>query len=847
MKIKGAKSINRLIRELKGTKKKRPGTPESVGDEVSTLIQLQREAMQSALEESAVKPVGAFKGLRAAEKLQEEYGVAKTGIRSRFGKFGKAMGMSENEVKVLDQLFGKKVPEEELTKLREKFKIKTPEQVKKEQEQAKAEKLERTQKKQQQLDKIEELSNKIFDLATAVQKTIQGIANKVGAEDVKDIKITKGRYFDPSGKQLKKSEVEKGSGVTYSRKTKRFKDVKTGKFVSETIARQRMNIAAKGATAVKAASSVMAAAGKTIAAQATPMGEGATAEFRGSGLERRGLASKVLEKEEAAPVDDTGKKIDQLSKKVDKQSKGIADILDMFSLKKFYGLIGGAIGAAIPLLKKAIEWVWGFAKSGWQWVKDVASSIGDWLKETLLKIEFTIPGVEAFGKTLWNPIRVQPFSFLKSKEETVKSAEPIQETAPPPTEGGEAQTATPTGTAGGGVPGSVPAAAAPMTPATPPSEGGATRQGTSMPGAAASSGPPRRLGEAAAARGKVDASAAKNAALAAADKYGITGAHKAQFMAQLDHESAGFTRIEENLRYSAKRLRQIFPKYYKTDEEAQADEYQPQKIANRVYGGRMGNNQPEDGYKYRGRGLIQLTGKDNYSRFGKIVGIDLVSNPDAAGSLGTAADIAAAFYKKNVVDKGIVGTDTAKVTKAINGGSIGLSHREQLYASYSKDPAALQATGPAPSATSEQGPMLAAAEVPNIQATSGGPPPATETPSPATATGGGAMLASAAPVTPAAAVAPAAATATPVTPTPASGYAVAADSTAVTAAKEQMVAAAPAPSFVPVPVGGAPSPTPMQPSGSAVKASSRASEDSFVRALAKDFAHPSAFTTIGTV
>jgi hypothetical protein len=127
---------------------------------------------------------------------------------------------------------------------------------------------------------------------------------------------------------------------------------------------------------------------------------------------------------------------------------------------------------------------------------------------------------------------------------------------------------------------------------------------------APSSGPKFRLGPAAAKRGKIEASAGKNAALAAAGKAGITGAHLAQFMAQLDHESGHFTRVEENLRYSAKRLRQIFPKYYKTDADAAADEMQPQKIANRVYANRMGNGPPEsgDGYKYRGRGLIQLTG-----------------------------------------------------------------------------------------------------------------------------------------------------------------------------------------------------------------------------------------------
>jgi hypothetical protein len=281
-------------------------------------------------------------------------------------------------------------------------------------------------------------------------------------------------------------------------------------------------------------------------------------------------------------------------------------------------------------------------------------------------------------------------------------------------------------------------------------------------------------------------------------------------------------------------LNGIFKKYFPTLESALPYERKPEKIANKVYGNRMGNNQPGDGYKYRGRGLIQLTGKNNYSMFGKIIGMDLVSNPDAASSLGTAADIAAAFYKKNVMDKGIDGSDTKAVTKAINGGSHGLSDRATKFASYMKSPEAMQATPAMPAIGGPEGPMLAQTVPPQIQQASGGAAPATET--------------VAQPVM-AAAAAPASipATATPVTPTPASGYAVAAESTAVTAAREQMVAAAPAPSFVPVPVGSAPSPATMTPSGSAVKASARAAEDSFVRALAKDFAHPSAFTTIGTV
>lgn len=361
------------------------------------------------------------------------------------------------------------------------------------------------------------------------------------------------------------------------------------------------------------------------------------------------------------------------------------------------------------------------------------------------------------------------------------------------------------------------------------------------PAPAPSSGPRFRLGPAAAKRGKIEPSAGKNAALAAAGKAGITGAHLAQFMAQLDHESGHFTRVEENLRYSAKRLRQIFPKYYKTDAEAQADEMQPQKIANRVYANRMGNGPPEsgDGYKYRGRGLIQLTGKDNYKRFGSMVGMDLVGNPDMAGSLSTAADIAAAFYKKNVMDRGIPAEDTKKVTKAINGGSIGLSDRESLFASYMKDPKAMQPSG-APAAAGEDSaekPLYASNE--QSVPTGGGSAPQAEQAKSET------LTAQAASPTPAATPAPTEALQPQQS---AAGPAMAAASDQL--AQNQMVAQnapPPAPVVVNSGGGGGKSASPPQQRTPMAKAPTRSNDSSFTRALARDFSHPSAFTTVSMV
>ena len=312
----------------------------------------------------------------------------------------------------------------------------------------------------------------------------------------------------------------------------------------------------------------------------------------------------------------------------------------------------------------------------------------------------------------------------------------------------------------------------------------------------AANDPERRLGTAAAQRGKISAAEGKNAALAAAAKAGITGSHLAQFMAQLDHESNGFTSVEENLRYSAKRLLQIFPKYYKDPAQAEADAYSPMAIANRVYANRMGNGPPEsgDGYRYRGRGLIQLTGKDNYKRFGQMAGIDLVSNPDLAGNLGTAADIAAAFYKKNVIDKGISGDNTTKVTKAINGGTIGLSHRESLFASYSRNSDSLKSIQSAPDAS-------------------------------------GAMLASTAP-------------APSVSPAPKTSGVEATQQSRQYDTNKMVASAAPAPAPVVINNNtGSNKMPPQAPKQALPMASTRPSENTFNRATSRDFNHPTSFTS----
>ena len=154
------------------------------------------------------------------------------------------------------------------------------------------------------------------------------------------------------------------------------------------------------------------------------------------------------------------------------------------------------------------------------------------------------------------------------------------------------------------------------------------------------------------------------------------------FLAQTGHESGGFNIFTENLNYSAKGLRGVFGKYFSDDASALAYERKPEKIANRVYGGRMGNG-PEssgDGFKYRGRGMIMTTGKDNYTAFSKDSGIDAVNNPDLlATDMSVAIKSAIWFWNKNNLNKYADAKDITGATKKINGGTIGLDDRTSRY------------------------------------------------------------------------------------------------------------------------------------------------------------------------
>lgn len=159
----------------------------------------------------------------------------------------------------------------------------------------------------------------------------------------------------------------------------------------------------------------------------------------------------------------------------------------------------------------------------------------------------------------------------------------------------------------------------------------------------------------------------------------------AAFLAQCGHESGGWTIFEENLNYSAQGLNGIFKKYFPTIEEATPYARKPEMIANKIYANRMGNGAPEsgDGYKYRGRGPIQLTGRANYTQFAKDMFDDwqnVVENPDwVTADRDFALMSAIWFWNKNGLNKEADAGDIKTMTKKINGGYIGLDDRIAHY------------------------------------------------------------------------------------------------------------------------------------------------------------------------
>lgn len=172
------------------------------------------------------------------------------------------------------------------------------------------------------------------------------------------------------------------------------------------------------------------------------------------------------------------------------------------------------------------------------------------------------------------------------------------------------------------------------------------------------------------------------------EKFGVnTPLRLSHFLAQCGHESGGFRITQENLNYSAKGLQGIFKKYFPSEAIALDYAKKPQKIANRVYGGRMGNGNEAsgDGFKFRGRGYIQLTGRDNYTAFGKSIGVAIEDNPDLVATDYALAS-AAWFWSKNglnkIADTGATDAAVTMITKRVNGGTIGLADRIKHFKEY---------------------------------------------------------------------------------------------------------------------------------------------------------------------
>jgi putative chitinase len=169
-------------------------------------------------------------------------------------------------------------------------------------------------------------------------------------------------------------------------------------------------------------------------------------------------------------------------------------------------------------------------------------------------------------------------------------------------------------------------------------------------------------------------------------KFGIdTPIRLAHFLAQAGHESASFKAVTENLNYGAKGLLAIFKKYFPTEELALQYERKPEKIANKVYGNRMGNGDEAsgEGFKFRGRGYIQLTGKNNYKLFDSVVEDDIIDNPELVATKYPLLS-AAWFFHKNCLNKCVDATDATvtSVTKCVNGGTIGLADRLKHFKQY---------------------------------------------------------------------------------------------------------------------------------------------------------------------
>lgn len=166
----------------------------------------------------------------------------------------------------------------------------------------------------------------------------------------------------------------------------------------------------------------------------------------------------------------------------------------------------------------------------------------------------------------------------------------------------------------------------------------------------------------------------------AMDRFGIDSPlRQAMFIAQVGHESGGFKALTENLNYSAERLVAVWPHRFSAASAA-AVARKPEQVANVVYANRMGNTQAGDGWRYRGRGLVQLTGRQNYTRAAAALGLPLVDNPDLLAEPEAAAMAAAWYWADRGLNTWADLNDVTTVTRKINGGLTGLADRQSRLA-----------------------------------------------------------------------------------------------------------------------------------------------------------------------
>lgn len=178
---------------------------------------------------------------------------------------------------------------------------------------------------------------------------------------------------------------------------------------------------------------------------------------------------------------------------------------------------------------------------------------------------------------------------------------------------------------------------------------------------------------------------------AAATEFEIADpAETAMWLAQLSVESGGFVRLEENLNYSVSRLMAVWPARFPTVGDAQPYAMNPRALAEKVYGGRLGNNEIGDGWAFRGRGYIQTTGRTNYGQTGAGIGLDLVTNPDQLSVPAVAARAAGFFWQHHDLGPLARAGDVEGVTRVINGALTGLAQRQAAYVAAARALAAAQ-------------------------------------------------------------------------------------------------------------------------------------------------------------